>query len=176
MVDFLLMGDVVMTLAKILFFIVALLMILAILLQEGKGGGLAALGGTRAEGVISGPTNPIRRATVVLAVLFLLLASFITWNQARGLDAAGVVDEPGEGPAATGARDGDGAQDAQPGSETTHTPPATETEGEAQDTDATDADAANEGDAPADDVTPAEGEDEADAADGDAEADPADGE
>ena len=76
---------IVVTIAQVLFLIVTLLMIFAILLQEGKGGGLAALGGTRAEGVV-GATNPIRRLTVVLAILFFLLAGFITWSQkARGL-------------------------------------------------------------------------------------------
>ena len=76
---------IVLSIAQVLFFIVTILMIFAILLQEGKGGGLAALGGTRAEGVV-GATNPIRRLTVVLAILFFLLAGFITWNQkAEGL-------------------------------------------------------------------------------------------
>jgi len=44
-----------------------------IMLQEGKGGGLAALSGTKASG-IEGVTNPIRRATGWLAGLFFLLA------------------------------------------------------------------------------------------------------
>ena len=44
-----------------------------IMLQEGKGGGLTALGGTKAAG-IEGVTNPIRRATGYMAGLFFLLA------------------------------------------------------------------------------------------------------
>ena len=53
--------------------IVAVLMTFFILLQEGKGGGLAALGGTKAAGV-EGVTNPIRRATGWLAgIMFVLL-------------------------------------------------------------------------------------------------------
>src|SRR5437868_15165457 len=44
-----------------------------IMLQEGKGGGLAALGGTKAAG-IEGVTNPIRRATGYMAGLFFILA------------------------------------------------------------------------------------------------------
>ncbi len=44
-----------------------------IMLQEGKGGGLAALSGTKASG-IEGVTNPIRRATGYLAGLFFFLA------------------------------------------------------------------------------------------------------
>lgn len=44
-----------------------------IMLQEGKGGGLASLGGTKAAG-IEGVTNPIRRATAYMAILFFLLA------------------------------------------------------------------------------------------------------
>ena len=98
---------IVVTIAQVLFLIVTLLMIFAILLQEGKGGGLAALGGTRAEGVV-GATNPIRRLTVVLAILFFLLAGFITWSQkARGLsdltenqqqssESTGASSEPGQ--------------------------------------------------------------------------------
>jgi protein translocase SecG subunit len=51
----------------------AVLMTFFILLQEGKGGGLASLGGTKAAGV-EGVTNPIRRATGWLAgIMFVLL-------------------------------------------------------------------------------------------------------
>jgi protein translocase SecG subunit len=85
--------EVALSIAKIGFFLVALLMILAILLQEGKGGGLAALGGTRAEQVV-GATNPIRRFTVYLAVFFFLLAGFIAWTQKQALSADGL---PGDG-------------------------------------------------------------------------------
>ena len=56
----------------------ALLMIGAILLQEGKGGGLSALGGTQAESAF-GSSNPIRRMTVVLAILFFVLAGFLSF-------------------------------------------------------------------------------------------------
>lgn len=55
------------------FVIVAVLMTFLILLQEGKGGGLAALGGTKAASV-EGVTNPIRRATAYLAGIWFLLA------------------------------------------------------------------------------------------------------
>lgn len=48
------------------------LMTFLILLQEGKGGGLAALGGTKAAGV-EGVTNPVRRATAYLAVIFFVM-------------------------------------------------------------------------------------------------------
>lgn len=48
------------------------LMTFLILLQEGKGGGLAALGGTKAAGV-EGVTNPVRRATAYLAVVFFIM-------------------------------------------------------------------------------------------------------
>lgn len=58
---------------KAAFLIVAVLMTFLILLQEGKGGGLAGLGGTKAAGV-EGVTNPIRRATVWLAVIWFMLA------------------------------------------------------------------------------------------------------
>jgi len=53
--------------------LVAVFMIFLIMLQEGKGGGLTALGGTKAAG-IEGVTNPIRRATGYMAGLFFILA------------------------------------------------------------------------------------------------------
>ena len=52
---------------------VAMMMTVLILMQDGKGGGLAALGGTKADG-IDGVTNPIRRATAFLAGIFFVLA------------------------------------------------------------------------------------------------------
>ena len=61
------------TILTVLFVLVGVLMTFFILLQEGKGGGLAALGGTKAAGV-EGVTNPIRRATGYLAGLFFSLA------------------------------------------------------------------------------------------------------
>lgn len=61
-----------------LFITVALLMILLILIQEGKGGGLAALGGTKAAGV-EGVTNPVRKATAYLAGIFFFLAILLGW-------------------------------------------------------------------------------------------------
>lgn len=55
---------------------VAVIMTFFILLQEGKGGGLAALGGTTGA-QIEGVTNPIRRATAYLAIIFLTLTVLI---------------------------------------------------------------------------------------------------
>lgn len=52
-----------------------------ILLQEGKGGGLASLGGTKAAG-IEGVTNPIRRATgFMMAIFFVLLLVLAVINR-----------------------------------------------------------------------------------------------
>jgi len=62
--------------AKAAYTIAAVLMVGAILLQEGKGGGLSALGGTPAESAF-GASNPIRRMTVVLAAVFFLIAVFL---------------------------------------------------------------------------------------------------
>ena len=70
--------DILLAIIKGVFLVGAVLMIFLILLQEGKGGGLAALGGTRAAGV-EGVTNPIRRATAYLAVVFFFLAIMIGW-------------------------------------------------------------------------------------------------
>jgi preprotein translocase subunit SecG len=57
----------------ILFVVISAAMLFFILLQEGKGGGLSALSGTRAAGV-EGVTNPIRRFTAILTVIFFVLA------------------------------------------------------------------------------------------------------
>ena len=72
------MLTVLMYVAYIAFGLTGLLMVLAILLQEGKGGGLSALGGTQAESAF-GSSNPIRRATVVLALIFFILAGVLTY-------------------------------------------------------------------------------------------------
>src|SRR5438552_4108064 len=68
-----------------LFVLIGFIMTFFILLQEGKGGGLAALGGTKAAGV-EGVTNPIRRATAYLAGLFFILAVIL-----------GIMHKPKEG-------------------------------------------------------------------------------
>lgn len=60
----------------VLYGLTALLMLGAVLLQESKGGGLAALGGTRAESAF-GASNPLRRLTVVLSISFFVLASVL---------------------------------------------------------------------------------------------------
>ena len=65
--------SIVDTMLRWLFLLIAVTMTFFILLQEGKGGGLAALGGTKAAGV-EGVTNPIRRFTVYLAGIFFSLA------------------------------------------------------------------------------------------------------
>jgi protein translocase SecG subunit len=67
-----------MYVAYVAFGLCAVLMVLAILLQEGKGGGLSALGGTQAESAF-GASNPIRRATVILSIIFFILAGVLTY-------------------------------------------------------------------------------------------------
>ncbi len=74
--------DILMYVAYTVYVIAAVFMIGAILLQEGKGGGLSALGGTQAESAF-GASNPIRRMTVVLAILFFLLAGFLSFMSSR---------------------------------------------------------------------------------------------
>jgi len=84
-----------------LFVIVAVFMVFFILLQEGKGGGLAGLGGTKAAGV-EGVTNPIRRATAVLAVIFFLLAVLIGFlSREPGRQGTGGIFDKGGAAAAT---------------------------------------------------------------------------
>jgi protein translocase SecG subunit len=109
---------VLMYAAYVAFGLTALLMVFAILLQEGKGGGLSALGGTQAESAF-GSSNPIRRATVILSIVFFVLAGVLTYvrsgrkvkfddvapaasAQATSSDAS--ADANAETPAATEAR------------------------------------------------------------------------
>lgn len=78
-----LMNDVVVYGFRTMFFLSAILLMVIVLLQEGKGGGLAsALGGQGAEtfGVSSGGVN---RVTLVLAGLFLVsaLGHSLTYHQ-----------------------------------------------------------------------------------------------
>jgi len=65
--------DILLVVVKWAFILVGVLMTILILLQEGKGGGLAGLGGTKAAGV-EGVSNPVRRATAYMAGLWFLLA------------------------------------------------------------------------------------------------------
>ena len=67
------MLDLVIIIAQVLFILACLLISFAILLQEGKGGGLSALAGGSSQQVI-GTSNPLRRFTVVLAIAFIGLA------------------------------------------------------------------------------------------------------
>lgn len=56
----------------VLFFLLAFLLICAILLQEGKGGGLAAMSGAVTDSVM-GARNPLRRLTVYFFICFIAL-------------------------------------------------------------------------------------------------------
>jgi protein translocase SecG subunit len=67
----------ILVICGVIYGLSGLLMMGAILLQESKGGGLAALGGTRAESAF-GASNPLRRLTTVLAILFFVLASVLS--------------------------------------------------------------------------------------------------
>src|SRR5579862_9848549 len=129
--------DIVESILQWMFLIVAVLMIFFILLQEGKGGGLAALGGTKAAGV-EGVTNPIRRFTGYLAGIFFLIAIVLGvmnrpetshFKGEQGKDKASAetsttggalkpadgtkTPEPAKAPAATEAKAGDGAKPAE---------------------------------------------------------------
>ena len=99
------------TIVTIMIVCTAGLMTFFILLQEGKGGGLASLGGTKAAGV-EGVTNPIRRATGWLAgIMFVLLivlgimrkpgkSQFAEEKQAAAEPEAAAPAEPAPGPGA----------------------------------------------------------------------------
>ena len=71
------MNTVLLIICGVLYALCALILVVAILLQESKGGGLAALGGTRAESAF-GASNPLRRMTVVISVIFFVLAGVLS--------------------------------------------------------------------------------------------------
>ncbi len=81
--------DVIVVLLWITLFISAVLLIFVILIQEGKGGGLAAaLGGagTEAFGVKSGGIN---RFTAIVAAVFLLSAILLAAIREPGVTTGG---------------------------------------------------------------------------------------
>lgn len=63
----------------ILFVILAFLLICSILLQEGKGGGLAAMGGAMTDSVM-GAKNPMRRMTVYFFICFIVVVLALNYN------------------------------------------------------------------------------------------------
>jgi len=87
----------VIYLFMIVFFLIAFFMVCLILLQEGKGGGIAAMGGGGMDGVM-GVRNPLRRWTAYLAVVFVILAlginSYIAHKSASDLPVAPPVIIP----------------------------------------------------------------------------------
>ncbi|MFH0914562.1 MAG: preprotein translocase subunit SecG [Chloroflexota bacterium] len=97
----------VLVVCCVIYGLCALMLIAIILLQESKGGGLAALGGTRAESAF-GASNPLRRMTTVLSIVFLVLAGVlslwlapeVTKSGKKGDDKdkkpAGATEKPGD--------------------------------------------------------------------------------
>ncbi len=86
-------AKVLIIVAQVLFILVAVLISFAILLQEGKGGGLSALAGGSSQQVI-GTSNPLRRITIIFAVAFFGIAIFL----ARAMSEKGLkkkAPEPG---------------------------------------------------------------------------------
>jgi protein translocase SecG subunit len=99
--------------------VAAVLMVGAILLQEGRGGGLSALGGTQAESAF-GASNPVRRLTVVLAIIFFVLAGLLSFvSSGSGVEFG--EEEGGAAPSteveAGAETDREGAEDAGPAEE-----------------------------------------------------------
>ena len=91
------------TILTVILAAISVLMVFLIMLQEGKGGGLAALGGTKAA-AIEGVTNPIRRATAYMAIIFFLLAVTLgLYNRPKASAVPFDEDKPViEAPAAAG--------------------------------------------------------------------------
>lgn len=84
-----------------LFLLLAFLLICAILLQEGKGGGLAAMSGAVTDSVM-GAKNPMRRLTVYLFVFFIVVVLALNYsiNQENSGDIAPGLVQPVTAPVA----------------------------------------------------------------------------
>lgn len=96
----------------VLFFVVAFLLVAIILLQEGKGGGLAAMSGAMTDSVM-GAKNPLRKLTVYLFVIFigLIIGLNVYINRENSVQLA-----PGLAPvmpAAANIKPADAAKDAE---------------------------------------------------------------
>ncbi|MBS3764738.1 MAG: preprotein translocase subunit SecG [Planctomycetes bacterium] len=84
--------------------VVSLFMVLAILLQSGKGGGLASLGGMGGEALFGARSaTPIAKATAVMGALFLFICMLISRlhiTRATGTSAkkGDILEVPAEAP------------------------------------------------------------------------------
>ena len=93
------MQEVIVIIAQVLFVLICFLDTFAILLQEGKGGGLSAMAGGSSQQVI-GTSNPLRRLTVILSLAFFGLAVILAWAMKPSAPAkpgAGGKNTPGMG-------------------------------------------------------------------------------
>ena len=84
-------STVILTLMTVILLIVAGLMVFLIMLQEGKSGGLAALGGTSASATM-GVSNPLRRGTAYLAVILFVLSVIINIAGKKGTETSNDVE------------------------------------------------------------------------------------
>jgi len=85
-----------MTLLIILHVLISLALILVILLQSGKGGGLAGtFGGGESATVFGsrGATTALTKATTGLAIAFMLVAMIITWVSGLNSESKSVLKE-----------------------------------------------------------------------------------
>jgi len=89
----------------VLLFLVATLLVGVILLQESKGGGLAALGGTSAESAI-GARTPLRKVTVYLLVIFISVIIILGMVLKRTVGVSSFKPKTGTG-TGTGSNPGD---------------------------------------------------------------------
>lgn len=121
-------------------FLVALMMIdglvlgVVVLLQSGKGGGLAAMGGgaSPTEGLLAGrqATTMLTRATWIAGGTFMLLALVLAILSSRAQQPASILERDFRGqspagataPAVPGATDAAGAAGANPAQATTPAP------------------------------------------------------
>lgn len=120
-------------LLMVFFFFICFIIVGLILLQEGKGGGLAGMGGATMDGVM-GVRNPLRRWTAWMSILFVMFTlgfnAYLSWNksadQFTGYESKAKPDETTELPeSATGdANKGENLQVPAPASGTETDKPA----------------------------------------------------
>jgi len=100
--------------------VAAAIMVLMILVQSGRGGGLASLGGLDTDALFgTHSATPISKATYVLGILFIFICMLAVKLGTQGMGQGFTPPPPWEAPGARGTTRGAGAAagTAQPGAE-----------------------------------------------------------
>lgn len=81
-------SDTIYTIVSVIYIMVCLFLIMVVLLQSGKGGGMGALGGGASGGQTvfggAGAGNFLTRLTAICAALFMLLSATLAYLSTKG--------------------------------------------------------------------------------------------